>query len=337
MSQATTPPLRRRAADDLRLEVYVFAEQRAVPESYFHVSINDAAVDWWQQGANYPDVITQAADEAGGHAFATDYFGPSENFAVAYAFDEGALRTASDAVDWIQTIARQGVPLNQQVASVIVDHVAEPAGADPVDFVNCPTCFEGWDPNDFDATTATADLVVKVLDPLREFEALFDFAVLTRMTSSLDAIEMTVDPRFVLNPDLSGESHFVDQQRTAQQVFECGFGRQMDRAPRRLVLADGREIELPSQEWFRDNPLTEFEFIQDLRRENAQIVEQLGESGEGEVVSDRTGDFLAMVDLHNADVRKLLRGCSGCHAGGSGTAGAGALLALLLLRRRRST
>ena len=40
-----------------------------------HVQINEAAIDWLNRGSNYSDVVSQAADEAGGRAFATDYAG----------------------------------------------------------------------------------------------------------------------------------------------------------------------------------------------------------------------------------------------------------------------
>lgn len=325
------------ASDDMRLEVYVFADERAVPKSYFHVEINDAAVDWWNRGTNYPQVITEAANEAGGHAFATDYFGPSEQFAVDYDFDTSRLRAVNNALDWIFEIARQGVPLNEQVASVIASHVDVPDGVDPINFVNCPDCFEGWNRFDFDPIVATDDLRERVLEPLERFEDLFDRAFMTRMTSSLDAIEMTVDPVFVLNPDMSGKDKRVVQQRVADQVFECGFGRQMFRAPRRLELADGRVIDLPSQEWFSEQGTTEWEFLADLRAQNAQLVEQLGEEGQGSVVTDLTDDFYALTDLHNQQVRDLLRGCGGCSAGGGPTGGL-ALLGLLgvLMMRRRS-
>lgn len=326
------------ASDDMRLEVYVFGEERAVPESYFHVEINEAAVDWWSGGVNYSDVITEAANEAGGHAFATDYFGPSEAFAVQFDFDVARLRRASSAREWLMELRRQNLPVNDQIANAIADHVTLPEGAEAIDLVSCPDCFGNWTDPDFDVATATDDISERVLQPLEDFEAMFDRPFLSRMTSSLDAVEMTVDPVFVPNRDLSGKEHFVRQTHTADQVFECGFGRRMERAPRRLVLADGREIELPSQEWFQQNETTEFEFLADLRGQNAQLIEQLGESGEGDVLTDLTDDFHALTDVHNQEVRDLLRGC-GCSASGQapGSLGLIVLLGLIAARRRRES
>ena len=33
------------------------------------MTINEAAIDWMNGGNNYPDVVSQAVDEAGGQAF----------------------------------------------------------------------------------------------------------------------------------------------------------------------------------------------------------------------------------------------------------------------------
>ncbi len=326
------------AADDMRLEVYVFSDQRAVPRSYLHVKINEAAIDWWTGGSNYSDVITQAADEAGSHAFATDYFGPSEAFAVDYDFQLSRLRGARDAVDWIYEARNQGVPANAELANVVLDHVTPPRGVDPVEFVRCPDCYSDWNRGDFDALAATEDLDVRVLDPMRDSERLFEQPLMTRMTSSLSAVEMTKDPVFVLNPDMSDEAHYVPQTRTADEVFECGAGRSRSASRRRLVLADGREIELPSQDWFFENETTEIAFLEDLGDETAQIIEQLGEEGEGEVLTDLTDRFAGLADDHNRQVRALL-GCGGCtstgSAGGAGGLAGLVLLGLAALRRRR--
>ncbi len=89
------------ATPNMRLEAYVFANERVVPSSYLHVQINDAAMDWWSAGSNYAGVITEAANEAGGHAFATDFAGTPANM-KGQLFIEGnldldSLRQSADA------------------------------------------------------------------------------------------------------------------------------------------------------------------------------------------------------------------------------------------------
>jgi len=66
------------AAADMPLRVYVFADERAVPESYLSVEINEAAIDWVGGGSNYYEVVEAAANEADGHAFVTEFAGKSD-------------------------------------------------------------------------------------------------------------------------------------------------------------------------------------------------------------------------------------------------------------------
>ena len=37
--------------------------------------LNEAKIDWVNQGVNYSQVVSDAANEAGGHGFITDYAG----------------------------------------------------------------------------------------------------------------------------------------------------------------------------------------------------------------------------------------------------------------------
>jgi len=321
------------AAPDMRLETYVFAGHRAVPESYLHVQINDAAVNWWNGGQNYAKVITKAANEAGGHAFATDFAG-SPDFLRGQLWSDGRLdrtqlQNTSNAEVWLDEVRSQ-VPIHNALIDIVDVHIDVPAGVATADFFNCPSCFNGWNPLDFDAEAATDDLWEFVVEPLQAAEDLFDHAFLSRMTSSLDAVEMTVDPVFVQNPDM-GE---VSQSHQADLVYECN-GRKRDKAKRRLELADGRAIDLPSEDWFEKNDTTEFAFIKELGEINAQIIEKTGASGQPEILDDYTGYLAKQTDEFNDSVRALL-GC-GCSSTGAPAGGLfGIALAALFLRRRRN-
>ncbi len=323
------------AADDLRLEVYVFSDVRAVPETYLHVQINDAAIDWWNAGQNYPDVITQAADEAGGRAFATDYFGDAPG---GYTIDpglEGRLRAAETGSQWVNiALFETGVAINEEMAGVIAEAVGLPASIDPIDFANCPDCFGDWSQGPELDTAAATDLYAEfVIEPLVEAEDLFDRRRLTRMTSSLSANEMTEDPVFALNHDMDDEEDFVSNVRTAELVYDCEGGKLRNRAERRLILSDGRAIYLPSEKWIVDNQTSEFELISELGATKAKIIERTGESGEPEIIRDFTNRLFDLVDQHNAN---LLASCAGCRVG-TGAPGLGVLgllLAVVGLRRR---
>ncbi len=321
------------AAPDMRLETYIFADKRAVPESYLHVQINEAAVNWWNGGQNYSNVITKAANEAGGHAFATDFAG-SPRFMRETLWSEGrvsisGLNNARDAEAWLNQVRWQ-IPLNATLLDVMEAHVDMPPGVDPTDFYYCPDCYNNWNPDEFDAEAATADLEEFVIEPLRVAEALFEHKFVSRMTSSLDAVEMTVDPVFVQNPDMGA----VTQTHQADLVYEC-HGRKREKANRRLELADGRAIDLPSENWFEDNDMTEFQFLRELGDINAQIIEKTGASGQPVIINDYTGKLANQTDEFNKTVGKLLGcGCSSTGGPAGGILGLG-LVGLFLRRQRR--
>jgi MYXO-CTERM domain-containing protein len=320
------------AAPDMRMETYVFSDSRAVPESYLHVQINEAAVDWWNQGANYNDVITQAADEAGGHAFATDFHGPTTTLPTLYAggYQRDRLLAQTNAVDWTDLVLAMLTQIPPELAEVVEVHVP---GVDAPTFIACPSC--GTPPSGpFDPVAATDDLELMVIEPLTAAQALADrFDYVTRMTSSLDAVEMTVDPTFVLNDDLASEE--IPVAHAATLVTDCTPKRTRETdALRYLELADGRQLWMPSTQWMEDNGTTPFEYLEEHGALAAQVIEQLGETGSGEVLTDHTPDLFALADLRKAE---LLRGC-GCTTSGAPGSAAGVLglLGLVGLRRRRA-
>ncbi len=321
------------AAPDMRLETYVFASERAVPESYLHVRINEAAIDWWSGGQNYADVITLAADEAGGHAFATDYAGsPDALRGTVYdpaIHDVDALRSSATFARFTERMQAAGWRPSAQLQNALLACVDAPAGVDPTDFLNCPDCYD-WDQSSFDADACADLLDAAVVEPLMRAEALFDHPWVSRLTSSLDAVEMTVDPVFTTNPDM-GE---VSNRHQADFVYDCTGGKRRDRALRRLDLQDGRQILIPSERWCERNDTTPFEFIRDLGDINAAIIEKTGASGQPDVITDWTDELFDQTDAHNRLVMQLM-GCGGCATGGPATGGMWlAALGLLAARRR---
>lgn len=320
------------AADDLRLEVTVFGSRRAVPESYLHVTINDAAIDWFAWGANYDDVITKAADEAGGQAFATDYAGTTEvlfaNFAVEV--DPATLAAAPTPTAWIETLQSQGFRGTPDMFAFFERWFPVADGLDPVSVYNCPACQGGWYVGPaFDAAAVTADLEVRIVEPRRAIDAMLErYPYVTRLTSSLSASEMTVDPTFVFTDHLGD----IEVYRTADLVHEC-HGRQVGKAPRRLELPDGRVVLLPPQEWFAEQDTTESAYLAELGTVNAAKIERTGVDAP-EVLVDYTQQLADQVTRFNQ--RGEVGGC-GCQSAVLPTLPGAlfAVLGLVGLRRRR--
>jgi uncharacterized protein (TIGR03382 family) len=280
------------ALPDLPLEVYVLGDSRAVPDNYLHVTLNDAAIDWWNQGANYPEVLSIGADEAGGHAFATEFSGPLDSFRGRLWRDDLAgfvtsLRTYEGGVGWIEDATR-AFPSAATVA-LVGEYVPFPAeladqGVTPLQFYqNLSSWSEYADVAGFSAAEATARLEAEIVPAFQEAEALLErHTHVTRMTSTLDAEEMTVDPLFVLNEDLPQE---ISNTHTATEVRHCGLF-EGDGSERTLELADGRSIPLPSADYLARKGITEIDAIEPLTRPAAILVEDLGAEGTGEIVFD---------------------------------------------------
>jgi len=330
------------ASPDMRLEVYVLGEYRAVPESYLHVQINDAAIDWFGGGDNYEDTVGQAADEAGGHAFATDVVGaselPDDRWYDADYYNLGAVREATSPAEAIDAVQQQFVA-TAFLQSILETYVPPPTGVDAQTFYNNPDDYSlppdySWDPE------GLADaLDERIVTPLDRAGDLFDaYPTLTRLTSSLDAAEMTVDPVFVFNRDMD---QFIPPEREATVRYLCGSGGIKQEADRELELPDGRVIDLPSIEWMQANGTTEYEYLAPLRQNAALIIEQTSGTEPPVVIVDNTEDQTELSTSSPASETGAVRttrvegeGCSCSTASPSGALLLG-LTAVLARRRRR--
>lgn len=150
---------------------------------------------------------------------------------------------------------------------------------------------------------------------------------LTRLTSSISAEEMTVDPSFVLNADMGP----VDNQHNAELVIDCGArAHTLQNAPRRIVLTDGRELWIPEEVTSGEVPYTDF--IATLAANATDVIETTSDVGEPVLVRDNRPEIdAALAALNDENAR-------GCRCDGTGTAGASwaaGLMALALVRRRR--
>ncbi len=322
------------AVPDLPVEVYVLGSVRAVPDNYLHVTLNDAAFDWWNAGANYPEVLSAAVDEAGGHAFVTEWSGSTELFQDQIWSDEQALTmervgSIEDPIEWIEAAA-WGLRSSGALVALLDSIVPFPAeleaqGLTPIDFYrDLHNYTEFVDATRFVAAEATARLEAEVVSGMKEAERLLELHPhATRMTTMLSPEEMTIDPIFLLNADLPQE---VSNAHTASDVRHCGLF-EGDGAERTLELEDGRVIPLPTANWLENEGLTEFEVLGPLTLPAAILIEDFGDEGLGEAIFDWREEA-------GEEARGFDRAGCGCS---NGSQRAGWLVGTLLVafRRRR--
>ncbi|MGF1467847.1 MAG: DUF2330 domain-containing protein [Sandaracinaceae bacterium] len=326
------------AEDDMGVMVWVLGESRAVPANYLSLELNESLINWLNPGANYNDVVTQAANEAGGQGFVTEMAGDAPPLADA-VYPPWVQSNWADIVgqDWD---GRHGALLERALGAflsfdgmrdVVRETVPLPDDVTLDELLGCPWCYygsalptvDGFSPEGF-----LAAVQADVIDPLDETAALFrDIPYVTRLYTTLSSDEMTMDPVFDFNPGLGDYSN-VHQ---AERVIECSPSLFQSEAPWRVELPDGTTVRGEGQLW----PLT-LENVPANR-----VVRRVGNEGVGEVVTDNTVAIATAVESSNRDYPTPQSGAFGCAVGGpdegAPLAGLGLLFALgLVLRRRRA-
>jgi len=265
------------AADpDMGVQVWIVGEDRAIPRNYRHTEINDAAIDWLNFGQNYPQVVTDAVDEAEGHhSFVTEYAGTSN--VMVDVLDApgrfGNLETLAGLTDPVQfvTYLRQNQYAyfdnvffsefySPQLIAILRGQLPIPPnlanwGVSESDYylffdyyinelrLQQPELFEDLD-LDYDAGTLAAEINERYVQPTLEAGQMFrDFSYMTRLFTTLSPEEMTKDPVFSFNPDLPDVSQRHEGLLT---VFCDGTGAPISTQPARLTTEQGYEI------WFPD-------------------------------------------------------------------------------------
>ncbi len=208
------------AQDDMGLLVHIVGPERAVPENYQLLELNPAMISWASGGGNYRSVVTAAADEAGGHGFATDYSGPVDSIVAqleALQTLEPADLADANAFDVGFVLQNNGFQLDRELQQLIDDNTINESGLDSAGL--------------YDAISE------RIVEPLEEAAAaLRRQDVITRLFTTLDPEEMTMDPVFVFNGDLPE----VDNVHTVEGVRDC----RNNRFTQELRFDDGSTVTL---------------------------------------------------------------------------------------------
>lgn len=324
------------AEDDMGVLVWVTGASRAVPTNYLSLVPNDALLNWFAPMSNYNDLITAAADEAGGQGFVTEHVTTTASLA-------GTIWTQSDEETWANIEADPG-PAPPEVASRLLsryanwDGVADAlreAGVPPADaaaMAGCPFC--GVDDAAFTDVTIEGLLAAwdaNVLEPLRATEALFvERPYVTRLYSTLSAPEMTLDPAFGFNADLGD----VENVHTASRVIHCDASVTFDEAPWSTELPSGEVVFGSGFSWPVD--------FDDPELPKNRLILEDSTSGQPIVVTNNATSIRARLEALNEDVvpSAVTRGCAVVRTRGRGPGELAMLLGVVIgwramLRRAR--
>jgi Uncharacterized protein conserved in bacteria (DUF2330) len=239
------------ATDDMGIRVFFLGEHRVAPTNYRHVVINPIQIDWAGLAANYDAVVTMAVDgdEAAGHAFVTEYAGPS-NVVPAASIDlpglDGSKFVGLRANEVIDELERQRLltcesefeaqgpcqALHPLVGPLLEEFFPTPAWATPEQWWEDLDGSEELDTTDWPVQEFAARFEERIAAPAEHAgDLLYTHGYLTRMYTTMSPAEMTEDPTFHENAQLPA----VSNQFSATIVSDCD-------GPKQVELGDGRVI-----------------------------------------------------------------------------------------------
>ncbi|MFV8753287.1 DUF2330 domain-containing protein [Nannocystaceae bacterium ST9] len=197
------------AEQDMGIRVYLLGGERWVPSNYDHVVLNPLRYDWKNSPgiAGYVGLLSLAADEAGGQAFATDYAGPSSAVGTfglwSPSWDENAF-LGVDPIVAIDLIAEQGLNTHPLIRPLLMQYIPPPDGIEPIDFWNDIAAYADLiDLAAWDDVAFAAALSEQIIEPgLHAVDLLETWPYLTRLNTTMSPVEMTLDPTFHVNGDL---------------------------------------------------------------------------------------------------------------------------------------
>jgi hypothetical protein len=238
------------ANDDMGVMTWLLSDARAVPMNYYALELNEARINWFNAASNYDQVVTAAADDAGGQGFVTEFAGASTDLA-------DMVWSAVEEQNWQQLRGAQYSGFDELFFTLYNFYatydgfwdafrasVTLPANVPFADFQSCPSCYP--EQIQFSPSALFQAVDDNVIAPMRLVQDLLDRRpYVTRLYSTLSAAEMTLDPVFTMNPELSEVSNI----HTADRIIECSASVYQWEAPWRIVLPQGSVIRGTAQDF----------------------------------------------------------------------------------------
>jgi hypothetical protein len=239
------------ANPDMPVLLWVLGDNRVVPDGYHEIEIDEARINWEAGGSNYfgpKGLVSQAANEAGGKAFITEYAGTSSIAQrIVYSngqFDLPRLDAAGTPAAYVQAFISMGLASDPQALPLLSQYIPMPdavkqMGVTPSQFYNNISFYwQTYAFPPFDLPGLTKAISQKIVQPRIDAQMMIDaHPYLTRLNTYISPEEMDKDPLFLVNRDLPP----VSNVHTAVLRTMCGSEYLFCNAPVRLELSDGRK------------------------------------------------------------------------------------------------
>jgi hypothetical protein len=284
------------ANENMGVMTWLLSDTRAVPMNYGALELNEARINWFNASSNYNDVVTAAANDAGGQGFVTEFAGSSKSLA-------NVVWPASEEQNWQQLRTGTYRSFSELFESLyntyqgydgfwdaIRASVTLPQNVPFADFQACPSCYSAN--LQFSPSAVFAAIEASVIKPIRDVQELLDRRpYVTRLYSTLSAADMTVDPVFTTNHELAD----VSNVHNAERIIECNPAIDLSQANWRIELPQGGVVRGTPQDvgsWpnaFNDQP------------PNRRVL-QLSSSGAGTVLADNSAKIGTQLVQYNDSV-----------------------------------
>lgn len=330
------------ANEDMGVLVWILGDVRAIPTSYRDLVLNEAAIDWFNSATSYGELVSRAADEAGGQGFVTE-FAMNSAILEGSAWPDGATSTWASfrRQDW--TGRSKALFFGEVLGFLAFADGIDEALAEALPNMDpelrqllISTRGRGLDESMFgevDFERVLAALETWVVTPLVETEELLrSRPYVTRLYTTLSPDEMTVDPTFDFNPTLGDVSNF----HQARIVVECAENIDSSEAPWRAELPGGQLVRGgPAFVWPRHNGMPATLEIRALSPDEPPVVIRDNSAVIDEILEGPGSQDGGVGDSADGGSRESEVKGSGCSTGGAGQTPFGLLLLGLFIRRRR--
>jgi len=207
------------AQPNMGIIVWLLGSARAIPVNYLHVTPNYTRLNWYagtlSAYSSYQTLITAAMDEAGGQGFATDYAGTE----LDYLSQLPSATQLSDTLSDLASISNPALFLASlfNISSFPSGKLLESFQRNLPTDSNSPASVYRASANleaqytleqlESARTNIVTELQEKVITPLTDSLAMFDKNLyLSRLYTTLSPEEMTLDPVFDFNQELTEQA-----------------------------------------------------------------------------------------------------------------------------------
>jgi MYXO-CTERM domain-containing protein len=305
------------AKQDMGVRAYFLGQDRWAPHSYAHLVLNPLAYAWDSPSdQRYLELLSLAVDEAGGHAFVTEFAGSSGQVATSSIYrpswDEAAF-IGVDPIQAIDLIDAQSLASHPLIRALLLEFIPPPADVPAqVFWNNLPAYVDQIDLDAWDDVAFAAAVSERIIEPAVHAVDLLDtWPKLTRLHTTISPAEMTVDPMFVANAELPDvDNRAPATVRRLQCSGESTFEIDLDGMNTPVCVPSGQAY--PSAfasegGWGEAMPL-------------ALRIEQIPSVGPPQVVTDNAEAIAAAHASYQASVECLADGGTG-DSGGAAEAG----------------